>query len=185
MHRLGPDLLSLSALTAFMIPRPQRINTRRWLLFAGIALVAFTVWKLYPSANNHLAARDIPRLPLAAKVEQLREGGFFAGFLYVRASLSPEDFEAYAAKFSRPRETLGRGKNQVLVVRSGDFNALLEKNYPVAEIQFQEKLAGTESWWTTHEITNGFVYRWSNGVDGWRVYFDADRHLVFIYWHHS
>lgn len=167
------------------IPRPRRKNTWRWLLFAGLVVVAFAVWKLYPSASNHLAARNIPRLPHAAKVEHLREGGFFAGFLFIRASLPAADFETYAAKFTQPREILGRRKNQVFVVRAADFNALLDKDYPAAEIQLQEHLGGTESWWTTHEITNGFVYRWSDGVDGWRAYFDTQRHLVFIYWHHS
>ncbi len=171
--------------TSFTIPLPRRKHARRWLLLGGLALVAFAVWKLYPSANNHLAARDIPRLPSGANVEHLREGGFFAGFLFIRASLSPEEFTAYTAKFSQPLEILGRSKKQVLVVRHADADALLRENFPEGEIQFQETLAGTESWWTTHEITNGFVYRWSNGVDGWRVYFDVQRHLVFIYWHHS
>ncbi len=167
---------------------PSRAKDKkiRFLLIVGIpALLAVVIALLYPTANKHLAARDIPKLPSSAKVEQLREGGFFAGFLYIRASLSPEKFDAYAAKFSQPREILGREKHQVLVVRHADADALWDKTYPEAKIQFQETLAGIEAWWTTHEITRGFVYRWTDGVDGWRVYFDEERHLVFIYWHHS
>lgn len=160
-------------------------KTRFLVILTVSALITLIVWLLYPTANKHLAARDIPELPSSAKVEHLREGGFFAGFLYIRASLPPEKFDAYAARFSQPREILGREKHQVLVVRRADADALWNKNYPEAKIQFQETLAGTEAWWTTHEITRGFVYRWTDGVDGWRIYFDEERHLVFIYWHHS
>lgn len=169
-------------------PKPPAARCKKLrilFIFVGVALVAWVVWFFIPTANKHLAARNIPRLPSSAKVENLREGGFFAGWLFIRASLTPEDLEAYAAKFSQPRETIGRGKNQVLVVRHADANASFFNSLPEATIQFQENLAGTESWWMTHKITQGFVYRWTDGVDGYRVYFDVERHLVFIYWHHS
>ena len=162
----------------------QKSRRRIYLIIAAVLIVlGLTIW-LYPSANNHLGARDIPKLPFSAKVEHLREGGFFAGWLFIRASLTPEDFNAYASKFSQPREVIGRGRDQLLIVRVNDSDEVLN-SLPDAKIQFQERLAGTESWWTTHEITNGFAYRWSDGVDGWRVYFDAERSVVFIYWHHS
>ena len=175
------DLPSPLHYTATAKQKPHR----RIYLIIAIALTALglAAW-LYPSANNHLASRNIPRLPFSAKVEHLREGGFFAGWLFIRASLPPEDFEAYAAKFSQPRQTIGRGRGQLLIVSLADEKSLYA-NYPEAEIQFTQSLEGTESWWTPHEITNGFVYRWSDGVDGWRVYFDAQRQVVFIYWHHS
>jgi hypothetical protein len=164
---------------------PNRKSRRRIYVIITVVLMVFglALW-FYPSANNHLAARDIPRLPFSAKVEHLREGGFFAGWLFIRASLTPEDFNAYASKFSQPREVIGRGRGQLLIVSPADEKSLYA-NYPEAEIQFTQSVAGTESWWTPHEITKGFVYRWSDGVDGWRVYFDAQRSLVFIYWHHS
>jgi len=164
---------------------PKRKPRRRILIITAlVVLVGLLIWFHAPTANNHLRARDIPTLPASAKVEHLREGGFFAGFLFIRATLSPEDFDHYSTRFTQPREIIGRGKDQLRIIRPADNDVFLE-NAPSYEIQTQSILAGTESWWTPHEITNGFAYRWTDGVDGWRVYFDAQRHLVFIYWHHS
>jgi hypothetical protein len=41
------------------------------------------------------------------------------------------------------------------------------------------------SWWNTHTIKDGVVYEWTDGVDGYRIYVDHERHSVFIFWHHS
>ena len=143
----------------------------------------------------------LPALPPSAEITSRTVENFFNFGFYVRVGVAAADFAQYEQNFSKIsvmpksseeaeqvssiyfRNEIGTGQKQVLVVRPQD----LETHR--GGVDYSKEVIFTDDskmpWWTPWEISHGHAYRRTNKDGTINIFFDDDRHLIFIEFYDS
>jgi hypothetical protein len=173
-------------------------SKHRWILVASISVIACCAVGLccflfrtplnvqVERANLRLTERKLPTLPRGAQNIKCWTGGVFAKYMNVKFAVSRENALDYFRRAGAEcyfRFQLVEDHYEVVGVQFlGDFQGDIRK-----PSHHELNRPGAQKRWSrsVYQIQDGWFYGRYEGEAGFRLFYDLDKEVFYIFWYYS